>query len=573
MYIEKVPNRNSPPAILLREGWREGKKTRKRTLANLSHWPAAKIESLRRLLKDEPLVSANEIFRIERSWPHGHVEAVLEAMRRLGMAQLIAAQRSRSRDLVVAMIAERLLEPCSKLATTRLWHNSTLASLLEVEDADEDDLYDALDWLLARQRRIEKKLARRHLGEGSYVLYDISSSYYEGHHCELAQFGHSRDGKRGKPSIVYGVLSDAHGRPIGVSVYAGNTGDPSTVADQVTTLKSRFGLKRVVLVGDRGMLTQAQIEALKQHPGIGWISALRSEKVRALVAQEALQLSLFDTQNLAEISSPDFPDERLIACYNPLLAEERARKRSELLAASEAALEKIKKEVERRTKTPLSAAAIGKKVGAKIGRLKMTKHFELEIADGRFKYQRDEASIERETGLDGIYVIRTSESKRALSADDVVRRYKSLAQVERAFRTLKGVDLRIRPIHHRTDDRVRAHIFLCLLAYYVEWHMREAWASLLFHDEALPLERSQRDPVAPAEPSVSAKRKKTARVTEAGWPVHSFSTLMAELATRCRHRCRLGDDPDGPIVDQDTEPTPLQAHAMELLKTFPVTQK
>ena len=573
MYIEKVPNRNSPPAVLLREGWREGKKTLKRTIANLSHWPDQKIEALRRLLKDETLVSADEAFSIERSWPHGHVDAVLQAMRRLGMAELIASQRSRSRDLVVAMIAERLLHPCSKLATTRLWHSSTLANQLDVEDADEDDLYSAMDWLLARQRRIEKKLASRHLDTGGYVLYDVSSSYYEGRHCDLAQFGHNRDRKRGKQIIVYGVLTDALGRPISVSVYPGNTGDPSTVADQVTALKARFGLERAVLVGDRGMLTQARIEALHEHPGIGWISALRSNQVRALVEQDALQLSLFDTQNLAEIHSPEFPGERLIACYNPLLADERERKRNELLEATEQALEKIKKEVERRTKTPLTEGAIGKKVGARIGRFKMAKHFELEIADGHFHYQRIQANIDREAALDGIYVIRTSEPRRALSAADVVRRYKSLAQVERVFRTLKGIDLRIRPIHHRTNDRVRAHIFLCLLAYYVEWHLRQAWAPLLFDDEDLPVDRRQRDPVAPAQPSTSAKHKKRARVTDQGWPVHSFNTLMAELATRCRHRCRLGFDPEAPAIYQDTQPTPLQAHAMELLKTFPVQAK
>ena len=573
MYIEKVPNRNSPPAVLLREGWREGKKTLKRTIANLSHWPDQKIEALRRLLKDETLVSADEAFSIERSWPHGHVDAVLQAMRRLGMAELIASQRSRSRDLVVAMIAERLLHPCSKLATTRLWHSSTLANQLDVEDADEDDLYSAMDWLLARQRRIEKKLASRHLDTGGYVLYDVSSSYYEGRHCDLARFGHNRDGKRGKQIIVYGVLTDTQGRPISVSVYPGNTGDPSTVADQVTALKARFGLERAVLVGDRGMLTQARIEALHEHPGIGWISALRSNQVRALVEQDALQLSLFDTQNLAEIHSPEFPGERLIACYNPLLADERERKRNELLEATEQALEKIKKEVERRTKTPLTEGAIGKKVGARIGRFKMAKHFELEIADGHFHYQRIQANIDREAALDGIYVIRTSEPRRALSAADVVRRYKSLAQVERVFRTLKGIDLRIRPIHHRTNDRVRAHIFLCLLAYYVEWHLRQAWAPLLFDDEDLPVDRRQRDPVAPAQPSTSAKHKKRARVTDQGWPVHSFNTLMAELATRCRHRCRLGFDPEAPAIYQDTQPTPLQAHAMELLKTFPVQAK
>ena len=368
MYIEIVPNRNSRPAILLREGWREGKKVCKRTLANLSDWPAQKVAALRRVLKDEPLVSPQEAFAIERSWPHGHVEAVMETIRRIGLDKLLGAKRSRERDLVLAMIVERLIAPCSKLATTRMWHGTTLAQLLEVEDADEEELYAAMDWLLERQGRIEKRLAARHLGEGQQVLYDVSSSYYEGRTCPLVCFGHSRDGKRGKPIVVYGVLTDVQGRPVAVQVYPGNIGDPSTVADQVEKLKGRFGLQRVVLVGDRGMLTQTQIEVLKEHPGIGWISALRSEKVRKLVDEKYLQLSLFDERNLAEIRSRDFPDERLLACFNPLLAEERRRKRNELLDATEQLLEKIRLQVQRRTKTPLSAAQIGQKVGKVINR-------------------------------------------------------------------------------------------------------------------------------------------------------------------------------------------------------------
>ena len=370
------------------------------------------------------------------------------------------------------------------------------------------------------------------------MLYDLSSSYYEGRTCPLVYFGHSRDGKRGKPIVVYGVLTDTQGRPLAVEVYPGNTGDPSTVPDQVGKLQQRFGLERVILVGDRGMLTQTQIDALKDHPGIGWISALRSEKVRKLLDQRYLQLSLFDRKNLAEIRSPDFPEERLIACFNPLLAEERGRKREELLEATAQALEKIRKEVKRRTKTPLTAAEIGKKVGAVINRFKVGKHFELSIADGQFSYVRRTDAIKREAELDGLYVIRTSESQHALSAEDTVRSYKNLAQVERAFRTLIGPDLRIRPIHPRDEKRVRAHIFICLLAYYIEWHMRQALAPLLFDDETLPIERRQRDPVAPAEPSASAQHKKALRLSDDGLPIHSFTTLMAELATRCRHRCR-----------------------------------
>ena len=570
MYIEIVPNRNSRPAVLLREGWREGKKVCKRTLANLTDWPAQKVDALRRVLKEEPLVSPDEAFSIERSLPHGHVELILEAIKRTGIDKVISAKRTRERDLVLAMIIERLIHPCSKLATTRLWHSTTLAEQLAVGDADEDELYAAMDWLLARQSRVEKKLAKRHLSEGCQVLYDVSSSYYEGHTCPLARLGHSRDKKRGKPIIVYGVLTDAQGCPLAVEVYPGNTGDPTTVPDQVNTLKQRFELDRVILVGDRGMLTQTQIDELKHHPGVGWISALRSEKVRQLVDQKYLQLSLFDEQNLAEIHSPDFPGERLMACFNPLLGEERKRKRRALLDATEQALEKISKEVKRRTKKPLSAAEIGTKVGKIINRFKMGKHFERSITDGQFSYARRSDAIEREAELDGIYVIRTSEPKPSLSAEDAVRSYKNLAQVERVFRTFKGLDIRIRPIHHRTEERVRAHIFICLLAYYVEWHLRQALAPLLFDDETLASDRKQRDPVAPAEPSTAAKKKKVSRVTENGLPIHSFKTLVAEMGTRCRHRCRVKSDPQCPPIFQDTDPTPLQIRALELIRLLPV---
>ncbi len=571
MYIETVPNRKSRPAILLREGWREGKKVCKRTIANLTDWPAHKIERLRRVLKDEPLVSPGEAFTIERSLPHGHVEAILMMIKRIGLDRLISAKRTRERDLVLAMMVERLICPCSKLAATRLLHTTTLADELALGDVDEDELYAAMDWLLARQSRIEKKLAAQHLAEGAQVLYDVSSSYYEGHTCPLVTFGHSRDGKRGKPILVYGVMTDRLGRPIAVEVYPGNTGDPSTVSDQVNKLKQRFGLERVVLVGDRGMLTQTQIDNLKAHPGIGWISALRTEKIRQLVEEQTVQLSLFDEHNLAEIHSEAFPDERLIACFNPLLAEKRRCKREDLLTATEQALEKIQAQVQRRTKTPLSAAQIGEKVGKVINRHKVGKHFQTSIADGQFSYQRCGEAIEQEAALDGLYIVRTSESAQALSAEDTVRSYKNLAQVERVFRTLKGVDLAIRPIYHRADDRVRAHIFLCLLTYYLEWHLRQALAALLFHDEALPVDRQQRDPVAPAEPSESVKRKKTKRRADDGLPIQSFTTLITELGTLSRHRCQLKADPDAPTIVQDTEPTPLQARALELVRLFPVT--
>jgi transposase len=571
MYIEVVPNRNSRPAVLLREGWREGSRVRKRTLANLTDWPASKVDALRRVLKNEPLLSPDERYLIERSMPHGHVELVLETLRQLELASVLSTKRCRERDLVLALMVERLLHPASKLATTRLWHTTTLAEELEVVDADVDELYEAMDWLLERQARIEAKLAKRHLHDGAQVLYDVTSSYYEGRTCTLMQFGHDRDGKKGRPIVVYGLLADAVGRPVAVQVYAGNTGDPSTVPDQVETLRKRFGLERVVLVGDRGMLTQTQIEHLKRHPGLGWISALRSQAIRELVDGEALQLSLFDEQNLAELSSADFPGERLVACYNPLLAEERRRKREDLLQATEHELDKIVREVSRRTKKLLSAAEIGKKVGRAVNRFKVGKHFELVIEDNRFAYTRRESVIERETELDGIYVIRTSEPRERLSAEDTVRSYKSLARVEQAFRCLKTVDLRVRPIRHREERRVKAHIFLCMLAYYVEWHMRKALAPLLFDDEELDIERTRRDPVAQAKPSRSALRKKRTRETHDGFTVHSFETLLAELATRCRHQCRLKSDPDSPRFAQLTEFNALQRRAFELVaQLFPV---
>jgi len=570
MYIDVVPNRNSPPAILLREGWRDGNKTPKRTLANLSDWPAAKIETLRRLLRDETLVSPSDLFRTEQTLPHGHVEAVLSAIRKLGLDSIIAAKRCRERDLVVAMIAERLIHPCSKLATTRDWHTTTLAEELSVQEATEDDLYRAMDWLIERKNRIEKKLAQRHLLDGAIVLYDVSSSYYEGHTCPLAHYGHDRDGKKGLPIIVYGVLTDSEGRPLAVEVYPGNSGDSTTVADQVAKLRQRFQLCRVVLVGDRGMLTQPQIDKIKAHPGLGWITALTSVAIRELLDKGALQLSLLDQKNLAEIASPDYPGERLMVCHNPLLEEERARKRRELLEATEKQLAKIAMEAARRTKKPLKPAEIGVKVGKVLGRYKMGKHFQYTIGEGTFAWSRQEQSIEQEAKLDGIYVIRTSEAVERLSAAETVRSYKSLSQVERAFRSLKGIDLLVRPIRHRTEDRVPAHIFLCLLAYYVEWHMRRAWAPLLFEDEELPEQRSRRDPILPAACSESAKKKKVRHETADGFPVHSFPTLMAELASRARVTYRLQSDQAGPSFQQVPEPTPLQARAYQMLASFPV---
>jgi transposase len=551
---------------LLRRSIRTGNTVTHETLGNLSHLPEHLIELIKRSLKGETFVAADDAFRTLRSRQHGHVEAVLKMIRHLGLDSLIASQPSRQRDLVLALIAERLLFPCSKLATTRNWHDTTLAEELHLEDADEDDLYAAMDWLLARQKAIETKLARRHLAEGKLVLYDVSSSYYEGETCPLARYGYDRDGKTGRPIIVYGVLTDADGRPVAVQVYPGNTGDPATVPDQVAKLTRPFGLSRIILVGDRGMLTQTRINTLKEHPGLGWISALRSEAIRGLLADGHLNRSLFDEVNLAEIESPDFPGERLFACYNPLLAEKRARKREELLTATEAKLTKLARGVSRRTKAPLSAAAIGVKVGRVIGRHKMAKHITITICDGIFAWQRDEESINREKLLDGIYVVRTSEPTERLSAGDGVRSYKRLSQVEQAFRCLKGIDLLVRPIHHRLESRVRAHVLICVLAYYVEWHLRRAWRPLLFEDEELEGARAVRDPVAPAQPSDSVRRKKKAHQTATGLPVHSFRTLLAHLGCRARGTYQMVSDPSGATFTRVTELDAVQAEALRLLE-------
>ena len=565
MHIEAVPNRRSHTTILLRQSYREGNRVRKRTLANLTALPPDAIEILKRALRGEKLVPCDQAFAIERSVPHGHVKAILGTIRKIGLDTIIGSKRSPERDLVVAFFAERLLHGRSNLASTRLWHSTTLAEELSVQDADVDKVYEAMDWLLERQERIEKKLAARHLGEGSHVLYDITSSYYEGHTCPLARHGHNRDGKRGKSIIVYGLLTDSEGRPVAVEVYPGNTGDPSTVGDQVDKLRNRFGISRVVLVGDRGMLTQAQIEKLKAYPQLGWISALRSESIHQLMVDKELQPSLFDTKNLAEITSAEFPGERLVACFNPLLADKRARTRQELLSATEKKLQRIANQVARRTKKPLLTDEIALRVGKVINQYKVEKHFCLQIEDNLFRWERDEASIEQEAALDGIYVIRTSEPKRRLSAPDTVRSYKNLAQVERGFRCLKGIDIRVRPIHHSTDPRVRAHVFLCFLAYYVEWHIREALGPLLFDDQELSADRWTRNAVAQAEPSDSARRKKVERSTPDGFAVHSFDTLLEELGTLCRNRCRIQADPSATTFTQDTQPTELQTRVFELL--------
>lgn len=569
MYVEFVPNRNSPPAVLLRESSRLDGKIVKRTLANLSDWPASQIASLRRVLKGESLVAPAEAFRIQRSAPHGHVAAVLGTLRRLGLERILSRTQCAERDLVVAMIVARILEPSSKLATTRGLRQETatssLASLLGLDQTvDEAHLYGALDWLLERQQNIENTLAKRHLSEGSLVLYDVSSTYFEGRRCPLARFGHSRDERSGNPQIVFGLLTAPEGCPVAVEVFEGNTGDPTTVAPQVNKLRQRFRLKQVILVGDRGMLTSARIrEDLQPQEGLQWISALKSVQIQQLVAGGALQLSLFDRHDLAEIQHPSFPGERLIACRNPLLAEERTRKRKELLEATEKQLNKIVEATKRKRKPLRGRREIGLAVGRMLGRYKMGKHFRLFIEDDGFRCERRQDNIEREAALDGIYVIRTSVPTGTLSSEKVVERYKGLSDVERAFRSLKSVDLKVRPIYHYLADRVRAHVFLCMLAYYVEWHMRRALAPMLFDDDDPRIAAAARKSiVSPAERSPQAKSKDTLKRTSDGMPVHSFQTLLKDLATLTLNEVRVGDQ----TMQMLAIATPVQLRALELLQ-------
>jgi transposase len=551
---------------LLRRSIRQGKTITHETLGNLSHLPDHVIDLIKRSLKGETFVSTAEAFRITDSLPHGHVEAVLTLIRKLGVDQLIACEPSHQRNLVIAMIAERLLFPSSKLANTRHWHDTTLAEELDIGAVKENGLYQAMDWLLARQSAIEKKLAKRHLNENAVVLYDVTSSSYHGKTCPLARFGYNRDGKTGCPIIVYGLLTDADGRPIAVQVYPGNTADPKTVPDQIEALTKRFGLSRLILVGDRGMPTQTQIDVLKKYPGLGWISTLRSGAIRRLLALGPLNRPDLQAQRLAEISSPEFPKERLVACYNPQLAEQRRCKRQELLAATEAELTALAASVAHPVSAAFTAAEIGVRAGKVINHYKMAKHFSLTIRDGSLEWARNQETIQKEELLDGIYVIRTSEPVQQLSAADRVRTYKRLALVEQAFRCLKGIDLLIRPIHHRIPDRVRAHILLCVLAFYVEWHLRQAWESLLFEDEELVVDRMRRDPVLPARASASARLKKKTHTTPEGLPVHSFRTLLAHLGTRCRITCVVTGDPNQTTFRQVREADALQAEALRLIK-------
>ncbi len=651
MYIAKVPNRNSPPAFLLREGYREAGRVKTRTLANLSKLPPDAIAAVAAVLKGESLVKASEAFEAVASFQHGHVQAVLDAMRRLGFAKLIASRPSRERNLVVAMVVARILEPDSKLATTRSWHLTTLPALLDVDDADEDDLYAALDWLLERQDRIEKKIAARHLDEDGIALYDLSSSYFEGSSCPLAALGHNRDGKKGKLQVNYGLLTDPRGIPVSVSVFEGNTGDAKTLLPQVTKLKKNFGIERFVLVGDRGMITQKQIDALRGIGGVDWIAALRPEAIKKLVDCGAIQMGLFDEQNLFELLHPDFPGERLVACRNPELAKRRAQKRQSLLHATVEELEKVRRIVGRgrlrgqdeigarvrkvlekykvgqyykldirdngfdfeldhkkmnaevtreckgtervqarlaRYKRHIEAIAeqlekvrqrigrgrlhgrdqIGVRVGKVVNKYKVAKHFKLDIRDDRFDFQIDPDQVAAEAALDGIYVVRTSVAEQTMSRDDTVRSYKLLGQVERAFRSFKTLDLKVRPIRHRLEGRVRSHIFLCMLAYYVQWHMREAWRPLLFCDEDQQAKKT-RDPVAPAQRSDRALQKVHSKTLDDGSEVHSFQTLLDILGGIVRNVCRIPGAPDdAPTFDVVTQRSATQQRAYELLETI-----
>jgi transposase len=570
MYIDVVPNRNSPPAVLLRQSIREGGKIRKVTLANLSDWPAEQVDNLRRVVKGEALVPVGGAFTILRSLPHGHVAASLGTLRRLGLERVLDRNPSRERDLAVAMIVARVLEPASKLATVRGLEaessSSSLGACLGLGPVSEDELYAALDWLIERQSQIERQLAARHLKEGSLVLYDLTSTYFQGRHCPLAHYGHSRDERSGNLQIVFGLLTDYEGRPVAVEVFEGNTGDPKTVAAQIEKLRTRFGLERVILVGDRGMLTSARIEQDLKPAGLDWITALRSTQISQLVDSGVLQLSLFDQQDLAEIAHPDYAGERLIACRNPLLAEERARKRQELLEATEKRLEQLVLATQRRQRPLRGKDKIGLAVGKALGRYKMAKHFELTIEEQSLTYRRKPESIAQEAALDGIYVLRTSVAATAIPAEETVRCYKRLAQVERAFRSLKSVDLKVRPIYHRLADRVRAHVLLCMLAAYVEWHMKQSLTPLLFTDEDPQAGESLRSSVvAPAQRSAQALEKIHTRTTRDGFPVHSFATLIQDLATLTRNQVNVA----GRTLEMIATPTPLQRRAFELLEIAP----
>ena len=573
MYVERIPNRSSPPAILLRESYREGDKFKKRTLANLSNWPAAKIEALRRVLRDEAVAPADQqALTLLRSLPHGHVAAALGMLRKLGLDRLLShggRQPRREVALCIAMMVARLIDPASKLATARGLDDETatcsLGQVLGLGAVDEQELYEALDWLVGQQERIERTLARRHLQNGMLVLYDVTSTYFEGRTCPLAKLGYGRDGKRNKLQIVFGLLCTAEGCPVAVEVFEGNVGDPSTLASQIDKLKQRFGIERVVLIGDRGMITAARLEQTIKPAGLNFITALRAPAIRSLAEAGTIQLSLFDERDLAEISSPDYPGERLVACRNPLLADERARKRRELLAATEQELLDIQARVRRRKRPLRGKDKIALAVGAVINHYKMAKHFAVTISDNDLTFERETEQIDAEAVLDGIYVLRTDLERKTLDATATVGAYKGLATVERAFRSIKTVDLEVRPIHHRRAHRVRAHVLLCMLAYYLEWHMRQALKPILFddHDKA-SADAARASIVAKAERSDAANRKAATKRTQDGLPVHSFRSLIADLATITRNTMAMTQSLDATFV-MYPKLTPAQDRAFQLL--------
>jgi hypothetical protein len=576
MHIQVIPNRGSPPAILLRESYREGGKVKKRTLLNLTHWPPELLEGFKALLKGGTVIPAPaspEVFTIRRALPHGHVAAVLGSLRQIGLDRILGPAGNRCRDLVIAMVAARLVAPTSKLATAKALSPeaaaSSLGEVLGLGEVDEDELYTALDWLGERQAAVEAALARRHLHGGTLVLYDVSSSYVEGRCCELARLGYNRDRKRGKLQIVYGLLCAPDGCPVAVEVFAGDTADPMTLSAQVAKLKERFGLAHVVLVGDRGLITQARIEADLAPAGLDWITALRAPAIRGLVEGGALQLSLFDERDMAAITSPDYPGERLIVCRNPDLARERARKREDLLRATERDLDGVGKAVARERRPLRGQAAIGLAAGAVLNRHKVAKHFDLTITDEAFRFARNTGAIAAEAALDGFYVVRTNLPAATLDDAGTVRAYKSLAHVERAFRSLKGVDLRIRPLFHWLTPRVRAHVFLCLLAYHVEWHMRRKLAPMLYADDDRAGAEALRDSIVrPAQRSPATLAKQARGITADGLPVHSFRSLLADLATLTRNTVSTPLEAARELTIY-ARPTPLQAKAFALLGINP----
>src|SRR3954467_10331132 len=576
MFIQVIPNRGSPPAILLRESYREGGKVKKRTLCNLTHWPPSLLEGFKALLKGGTVISAPaapEVFTIRRALPHGHVAAVLGTLRQIGLDRILAPEAPRCRAPVLAVVAARLTEPTSKLATAKALSPETAASslgeIMGLGAVDEDELYVALDWLCERQAAVEGALARRHLHGGTLVLYDVSSSYVEGRCCELARRGYNRDGKRGKLQIVYGLLCAPDGCPVAVEVFAGDTADPMTLSAQVAKLKERFGLAHVVLVGDRGLITKARIDADLAPAGLDWITALRAPAIRGLIEGGELQLSLVDERDMAAITSPDYPGERLIVCRNPDLARERARKREDLLQATERDLAKVARAVTRQRKPLRGKADIALAAGAVLNRHKVAKHFALTITDDAFRFSRKESAIAAEAALDGFYVVRTNLPAATLDDAGTVRAYKSLAHVERAFRSLKGIDLRIRPLFHWLAPRVRAHVFLCLLAYHAEWHMRRKLAPMLYEDDERAGAEALRDSiVGPAQRSPAALSKQTRGITPDGLPVHSFRSLLADLATLTRNTVTTALAGAGDLTVY-ARPTPVQQKAFALLGLSP----